>query len=499
MNIKNDNQPRISCSNKSARYIQEEGLKGETPIFIAEAKQKKKREMKVSVGGMNIRVIGKKGKRPIAALDFFVTFFVKKKSKKNTTAQRQGYQAVYLNTVSNSMINDNDLTRFGNHVSILNNCNGTSVTCNRFYRGGNAGIYTTELLQTIKLTNATISDFGLLNSSANNLWDADYLTANIPANFRIVGNTVLGPQPKYYILSADPNSKKPNPYLVTGAGLFNQPATLTNTCNPGIPLIILNQDNDPEHVNADLAKDNELPDSLLVVETVLNYEPIYDSTNTAAGYFADLAIYNLGQILIDSGYVDSSAVAATFEGTDIESIMELNNALMVSDSALASELCSELQGSDLVMQNIKTMNTYLIKAEDYHFSNSDSSTINAIAYQKVQKGEPAVVTARNWLGIYLIDSELQSIPKNNNNDGFKNKWQVQLYPNPSEGLLNIESNIKENLKVIVYNSQGKIVAETSNLYSGKTLDFKNLVNGVYDIQILLENGNQKNLKWVVTK
>jgi Secretion system C-terminal sorting domain len=179
--------------------------------------------------------------------------------------------------------------------------------------------------------------------------------------------------------------------------------------------------------------------------------------------------------------------------------MELNEALMHSDSAQASELCAELQGTDIVMQNIKAMNTYLIKAVDYHFSNSDSSAINAIAYQKVQKGGPAVVTARNWLGIYLIDSELQSIPKNSNNDGFKNNWQVQLYPNPSEGLLNIESNINENLKVIVFNSQGKMVAETNNLYSDKTFDFKNLTNGVYDIQILLENGNQKNLKWVVTK
>jgi Secretion system C-terminal sorting domain len=499
MNIKNDNQPRISCSNKSARYIQEGSLKGVTPIFIAEAKQKEQSEMKVSVGGMNMRGYGKKGKRPIAALDFFVTFFVKKKSKKSTTAQRQGYQAIYLNTVSNSMINDNDLTRFGNHVSILNNCNGTSVTCNRFYRGGNAGIYTTELLQTIKLTNATISDFGLLNSSANNLWDADYLTANIPANFRIVGNTVLGPQPKYYILSADPNSKKPNPYLVTGAGLFNQPATLINTCNPGIPLIILNQDNDPEHVNADLAKDNELPDSVLVVQSVLNYEPIYDSTNTAAGYFADLAIYNLGQILIDSGYVDSLSVMETFEGTDIGSIMELNNALMFSDSTSAAELCAGLEGSDIVMQNIKSMNNFLLKANDYIFTYSDSSSIIAMAYQKVQTGGPGVVSARNWLGIYLNDAELSATPKSGGNTNNENNWEVELFPNPSSGILKILNSNSDNLKLTIFDILGNIIVVSHQINSNETLDFKYLNNGIYMLRLEDNNNKQKNFRWTLEK
>jgi Secretion system C-terminal sorting domain len=502
MNIKSNYQTRISCSNKSARYIQEEGLKGETPIFIAEAKQKKKREMKVSVGGMNIRVIGKKGKRPIAALDFFVTFFVKKKSKKNTTAQRQGYQAIYLNTVSNSKINDNDLTRFGNHVSILNNCNGTAVTCNRFYRGGTTGIYnsTSELLQTIKLTNATVSDLGTTSSSANNEWNSDYSTTTAAQNYRIVGNTVGLVQPKYYILSADPTTKKPNPFLVMGTGLNTQLATTVNTCNPGIPLIILNDDNEAEHTDADIAKDNELPDSLLIIETVLNYETVYDSTNTASGYFADLAIYNLGQILVDSGYVDSATFIATFEETDISAIMELNDALVSADSTSAAALCAALVGSELVMQNIKTMNAFLIKSDNYHFTGSDSSIIYGIAYQKVQNGGPAVVTARNWLGIYLNDAELSATPKSNAyDDDTEYKWEINLYPNPSKGLLKIESNNNENLKLSIFDILGNLITSENNVVSGNTLEFKNLTSGIYLIQISDVNQNLKNFRWTIEK
>jgi Secretion system C-terminal sorting domain len=422
-------------------------------------------------------------------------------NKKETTAQRQGYQAIYLNTVSNSKINDNDLTRFGNHVSILNNCNGTAVTCNRFYRGGTTGIYnsSSELLQTIKLTSATISNFGASNSSSNNEWNSDYATTpGLAQWYRVAGNTIS--LPTYYILSADPTTKKPNPYLVTGSGLQALNATLSNTCNPGIPLIILDQDNHAEHTDSGIAKDNELTDSSLVVETVLNYEPIYDSTNTATGYFADLAIYNLGIILVDSGYVDSASVAATFEGTDIESIMELNEALMHSDSTQASELCAELQGTDIVMQNIKTMNAYLIKADDYNFTGSDSSVITEIAYQKVQKGGPAVVTARNWLGIYLNDAELSATPKSNTNDDvIENNWEINIYPNPSKGLLKIESNNNKNLKLSIFDILGNLITSENNIVSGNTLEFKNLSSGIYLIQITDVNQNLKNFRWTIEK
>jgi Secretion system C-terminal sorting domain len=177
----------------------------------------------------------------------------------------------------------------------------------------------------------------------------------------------------------------------------------------------------------------------------------------------------------------------------------LYDAVLHSDSAMAVNLCDDLQGNDIVMENIKTMNAFLIKPENYHFTNADSTIINGIAYQRVQKGGPAVVTARNWLGIYLNDAELPNNKSLINDDLIDSDWEVNLFPNPSNGMLKIVSSTSMNLKLVIFDALGKTVKIEDNIESTSTLEFKDLTNGIYLIKITDSNQNQKSFRWTIQK
>ncbi|MDX5428206.1 MAG: T9SS type A sorting domain-containing protein, partial [Bacteroidota bacterium] len=64
--------------------------------------------------------------------------------------------------------------------------------------------------------------------------------------------------------------------------------------------------------------------------------------------------------------------------------------------------------------------------------------------------------------------------------------QVKIFPNPTTGLIQIESSLfMERIEVL--NIQGKKVIETENMRSG-SIDLRGLDAGVYLIHVTLENG-----------
>ncbi|KAA5532087.1 T9SS type A sorting domain-containing protein [Paenimyroides baculatum] len=69
-----------------------------------------------------------------------------------------------------------------------------------------------------------------------------------------------------------------------------------------------------------------------------------------------------------------------------------------------------------------------------------------------------------------------------------------IYPNPTTDILNIE--LKENLtleKVLIYNTSGQLVKETSN----KTINVSGFAKGIYNVQVLTNQG--KATKKVIVK
>jgi len=77
----------------------------------------------------------------------------------------------------------------------------------------------------------------------------------------------------------------------------------------------------------------------------------------------------------------------------------------------------------------------------------------------------------------------------------ENLTDLIIYPNPSNGLLNINTNQKINT-VSVYNMIGNLVM-VKNIYNSQSiLNIENLTNGVYFIQLNLNDGSSLNSKFI---
>ncbi|MDC7996477.1 T9SS type A sorting domain-containing protein [Gilvibacter sediminis] len=64
---------------------------------------------------------------------------------------------------------------------------------------------------------------------------------------------------------------------------------------------------------------------------------------------------------------------------------------------------------------------------------------------------------------------------------------LEVYPNPSSGLLNIQTN-QMILEVKLYDQLGRTVNQLSDLQASKSLDLSNLASGVYHLKIVTESG-----------
>lgn len=57
-----------------------------------------------------------------------------------------------------------------------------------------------------------------------------------------------------------------------------------------------------------------------------------------------------------------------------------------------------------------------------------------------------------------------------------------LYPNPTDGQVKIDTDMKRSLNLEVYNIQGKIIYTESNLNSNSVVDLKGIKSGLYYVR-----------------
>lgn len=86
-----------------------------------------------------------------------------------------------------------------------------------------------------------------------------------------------------------------------------------------------------------------------------------------------------------------------------------------------------------------------------------------------------------------------------NLDSYNLKMKVSLYPNPSNGNLNIDfvNMLTNNGSVTIYNMLGKDVFSGKLAEGNNSVDLRNLAKGVY--LAVIKNGNQKTTKKVILK
>lgn len=90
--------------------------------------------------------------------------------------------------------------------------------------------------------------------------------------------------------------------------------------------------------------------------------------------------------------------------------------------------------------------------------------------------------------LYLDDINITSAPAGISKINFEEG--IQLFPNPSTGILFLNSVTDQNTKVLVYNSLGEIVFESRvNLASGNNsmLDLSKQPNGIYTVKMVSDN------------
>jgi hypothetical protein len=76
---------------------------------------------------------------------------------------------------------------------------------------------------------------------------------------------------------------------------------------------------------------------------------------------------------------------------------------------------------------------------------------------------------------------------------------LNIYPNPSSGNFNIESNKDRISYVNIYNLTGTLVYSIVCFNKNIRIDLSEMKNGVYFVNTMMENGNIKNSKIIITK
>ena len=70
-----------------------------------------------------------------------------------------------------------------------------------------------------------------------------------------------------------------------------------------------------------------------------------------------------------------------------------------------------------------------------------------------------------------------------------------IYPNPSNGIINIQSGNKIK-SINIYNMIGNLVTVRNISNTQSTLNIEHLTNGVYFMEFNFENGSLKNSKFI---
>jgi hypothetical protein len=377
---------------------------------------------------------------------------------------------------------DNRFTALGKMILVKGNNDKLRLKCNDFTRGSrnypgttdSTGITAIEL----KGNTATLLAQGTSAASAKNTW-----SSNFTASYKRARRTAAGGQIDYYRFASDPLQ---DPLSTNVFALFPAP---NDSCNSFQGMVINNQ-NDHGSDSDDLAKDGENP-----IDSLATYQTVYDSTATIGDLYADANNFLLALEAVEQGLIDSMEVINNFENSAVYQVYTLETAMANSDSASIVIAAKNLPKDD-VGDNYKIVAN--IVANSSKFTAQDSANLHYVAYQKFEEGGPAVINARNMLGIYLDETDLPS--KNNKRGKTKNNGiYITISPNPNKGNFTLSTNIQPNADVKIFDSLGQLVRQNRITTSITVLELSNLNNGLYHLTISDANGKLKSTSFVINK
>jgi hypothetical protein len=376
---------------------------------------------------------------------------------------------------------DNKFSALGKMIYVKGT-NDARLKCNDFTRGSrnypgttdSTGITAIEL----KGTTATLPAQGTSSSSAKNTW-----SINFTASYKRARRTIAGGQIDYYRLDTDPTQDPLNTNIFL---TINAP---DDNCN-SLQGMVINNQNEHGSNSDDLAKDGENP-----IDSLATYETVYDSTAIIGDLYADANNFLLALEAIELGLIDSTEVMNNFENTAVYQVYNLETAMANGDSSEIIQATSKLP-RDAVGDNYKIVAFITAKTTDW--SAKDSADLHYVAYQRVDDGGPAVINARNMLGIYLEETDLSSKSNKrfrNTNDGVF----ITIAPNPNNGTFSLSTNMSLLSNIKIFDSLGQLVKQRKLTASIIALELSDLNNGLYHLTISDANGKLKSTSFVISK
>jgi hypothetical protein len=77
-------------------------------------------------------------------------------------------------------------------------------------------------------------------------------------------------------------------------------------------------------------------------------------------------------------------------------------------------------------------------------------------------------------------------------------YEANVFPNPLEEVLNIEASAYENVRIFLYDAQGKLVREDKLAAELSTIELSELAAGAYSLLLTKANQNLKTFKLIKT-
>jgi Secretion system C-terminal sorting domain len=366
----------------------------------------------------------------------------------------------------------NTMTSFGAMMSIKGNNDGSQLKCNTF---NNITAYANATGFDFIAT-ASMLEQGTATDPAGNKW------INFSITNRVRGS-VDDPIPYNY---TNVNNQNPN----NNIQLQSFQRTDAPTCNPFQGFAVSSNDEEEGNHTNDLAKDGEI-DTL----SVLSYEPIYDSTSTVTDLYSDAYYLQLALEAAAEGLIDSNAVAENFINSVVYDVYLLETAIAMGDSAAIADAATNMPHDDMG-DNYTFVATLLAASEPW--STEDSAQVWSTAFQKISDGGPAVIIARNMLGIYVDDSTLE--PKSNKTKNQTNTGTfMNIAPNPNSGKFVLTTNIPLQSSIKIFDSFGRLLLESILTNFTTELNLENLQNGLYHLAINYTFGKLSSTSFIISK
>lgn len=375
----------------------------------------------------------------------------------------------------------NQLTNMGYAMRFEGNCQTTRLKNNTM----------TDYVEGVNFNLADFSAQGTTGVAWDNRWVQTY-SLNYPNFMKVNGtfNSALGIDWFFQNTDISSNPFSPNPYNL--ALIFPNINTASGSINCELamrPITDFNRDS--------------------VFGPIVGDSAVYNNNHDEAAYLAKAALFkrltdNPDLLTIGSDADESFAeFYETMLAANIGKFDSVGIALRVNDFATAANLNDNITEANDIETNNKIINDLVINKVvlDSILNSTDTATLEEIVSQHwLVAGnsvyDAAAILFREYysptLALRLMPSQQQHLKLSEINN-------IGVYPNPAKNKVYVTGLTGNNNLIEIYNSYGQLLYRKTGVDSNAAIDVLSLVNGIYNLRIVNNEGKDYKTRFVLLK